>query len=610
MLYFLMMNAIRKQNIVFLLIAVVTLAAGAVSCSDDSGSSGGDSDADTDADSDSDSDTDVDGDSDTDTDSDSDSDTDGDTDADADSDTDSDSDSDSDTDTDTDTDNLPDTTLTVTIVPVAGDADLSSNPSTRPTWGLVEDGPGEPWTDRDDLGVGDAGEEPIGDPSSVALMWQLTDVHVTDEESPARLINGDFYTDGAFRLHEPWTALLLDAAVYTGNKFTAARPFDFAIQTGDMIDNMQGNELAWYMGVMEGGLVDPDSGDDDDPIPGEGNDPHDAFLAEGIDPDLPWYSVTGNHDVLELGNGPLISWMLADPTGTTTSLLSKSVVPTCLDTPWYADESPTPERCYVPQKSYYTSSTVTADAERAFITRQDWILAHFDTATIPDGHGYTAENAASGYGDYIIHNVVDGVPSALVVVDMVDVSGQWGTMNATQLEWLDAALTEAENADELVIVASHYGADGIDDTAESAAFLDVMHAHPNIVAHVTGHMHLNTITARQAPQGEPVENGYWEIVTSGIVDWPQQMRFIEVVDNRDGTGSIYCTMVNYEIPEDLPMVEGGRFYSLFDVQSGGGLSGAGQMSSRNAILRFAWPAALKEALADLPHRDVASLTWI
>ena len=127
--------------------------------------------------------------------------------------------------------------------------------------------------------------------------------------------------------------------------------------------------------------------------------------------------------------------------------------------------------------------------------------------------------------------------------------------------------------------------------------------------HMAGHVHGNRITPRPADAEQPVENGYWEIETTGLVDWPQQLRFIEIVDNRDGTGSIYCTMVDYEIPDELPVLEGGRFYALFDVQGGGLPAGYGQVESRNAILRFKWPPALAAALAELPYRDVASLTW-
>ena len=68
-------------------------------------------------------------------------------------------------------------------------------------------------------------------------------------------------------------------------------------------------------------------------------------------------------------------------------------------------------------------------------------------------------------------------------------------------------------------------------------------------------------------------------------------------------------MVDYQIPVDFPVVEGGRFYTLFDVQSGGEAIGTGVPEDRNVILRFAWPQYLADALAVLPHREIESLNF-
>jgi hypothetical protein len=39
---------------------------------------------------------------------------------------------------------------------------------------------------------------------------------------------------------------------------------------------------------------------------------------------------------------------------------------------------------------------------------------------------------------------------------------------------------------------------------------------------------------------------WWDIGTAAHIDWPPQSRLVEVVDNHDGTLSIFCTMVDHD----------------------------------------------------------------
>ncbi|MCW2844143.1 MAG: metallophosphoesterase, partial [Nocardioides sp.] len=42
--------------------------------------------------------------------------------------------------------------------------------------------------------------------------------------------------------------------------------------------------------------------------------------------------------------------------------------------------------------------------------------------------------------------------------------------------------------------------------------------------------------------------GFWEINTASHIDWPQQARLLEVTDNKDGTVSIFATMLDHGSP--------------------------------------------------------------
>ncbi|MCP4675110.1 MAG: hypothetical protein GY854_06315 [Deltaproteobacteria bacterium] len=501
----------------------------------------------------------------------------------------------------------PPTTVKQTIVGVLPFS--AQKVQNRSEWGLFEFGPGEPHIALDGLRVGESAETPTGEPTSIAYFWHVTDSQIVDEESPARLINGEVVSQSAYRNQESWSVHFLEATIRTGNDLARFRAFDFAVLTGDMIDNIQRNEQEWFIRIMEGELVNPDSGDDDDPIPGEGNDQHDSFMAEGFARQIPWYTVLGNHDELIQGNfDGLSAVIVAKPTGTVVSALSAAVIPTCLDEPFFGNESLTPKRCYMPHKSYFNKKSVVADPERAYISRKEWIESFFGTETIPDGHGLTQDNIDSKTGYYAVDGVVPGVPSILIVLSTVSSQLADGTIGAPQLDWLKEQLNTAEAAGKMVIVASHHPLRTMANNAQTLT--NIFNDHANVVMYVNGHTHENRIHAHPAPTGQSPEYGFWEIETSAIVDWPGQTRLIEIVDNRDGTGDIYCTMLDYQVPPDMALLKGGRFYALYDLQGGGGgTEPNGAPEDRNVRLRMAWPEDVAMNLEVLPNREIETLNF-
>lgn len=68
---------------------------------------------------------------------------------------------------------------------------------------------------------------------------------------------------------------------------------------------------------------------------------------------------------------------------------------------------------------------------------------------------------------------------------------------------------------------------------------------PNVLAWVNGHTHTNTI---ELHEHDVAERRYWKITTASHVDFPQQARVLEVVDNRDGTLSLLSTLIEAKAP--------------------------------------------------------------
>jgi metallophosphoesterase (TIGR03767 family) len=108
---------------------------------------------------------------------------------------------------------------------------------------------------------------------SLTYFAQLTDIHVVDEESPARIdsLAPVQPNTSAWRPQEALVPQTIDAAMRRLDAFTAASPnkqakgkraaMDLALLGGDQADNQQENELTWVRQLLEGGqTLDPNSG--------------------------------------------------------------------------------------------------------------------------------------------------------------------------------------------------------------------------------------------------------------------------------------------------------------------------------------------------------------
>jgi metallophosphoesterase (TIGR03767 family) len=196
---------------------------------------------------------------------------------------------------------------------------------------------------------------------------------------------------------------------------------------------------------------------------------------------------------------------------------------------------------------------VTPDADRHQISRAQIIDEHFTTTGLPIGHGFTQQNRDTDTAYYFF----DKGQFRFVVMDTVNPNGYAdGSIDADQLAWLEATVESATKR--AVIVFSHHTSATMENPfvatggdPDPRVLGDEVTAYllsqPRVVAWVNGHTHRNVITPHARADGS---GGFWEINTASHIDWPQQARLIEVADNRDGTLSIFTTVVDHAGPAD------------------------------------------------------------
>ena len=229
-----------------------------------------------------------------------------------------------------------------------------------------------------------------------------------------------------------------------------------------------------------------------------------------------------------------------------------------------------------------------------------WIAEHSKTRGLPVGHGFErfTVDGQTGLGrpgsarrnndGYYAFNPRPGL-KFIVYDSITDECGTVvcaeGSVDDEQYDWMEREISTAAEAGEYVLLFSHhtlrttrfpstdptefngplaqphYGErfdrkDGPPTPIrpDSATFVDTLEdlycRYPNVLANVTGHEHENYVLRHDCedPQQQPARNQFWEISTAAHIDFPQQSRMIELVENSDQTLSLVLTILDHDGP--------------------------------------------------------------
>ncbi len=386
----------------------------------------------------------------------------------------------------------------------------------------------------------DESTDPV-DPERFELLCRfvhITDAQIVDEESPGRLTFAARFSSSAWRPHEAYSTQLLDGMIRTINKMHVAGPrIDFVIHTGDATDNAQLNELQWFIKAFDGGIVDPRSGPDDrDPsaVPGLLLDPHHPFEAQGLyrsgvhgpRSTIAWYSLFGNHDRFAVGVFPIIT----DGLGRRTAPLPLEdriglLLPVELDPVGALSWAPIKPGQPGPPTVLNLPTLIQPSPLRRYVTAREFIDAHFQSVGDPPGHGFDTSRP-----DQTWFSVTPVAGLRLIGLNSADPAAETptriyseGAISLEQAFFLQRELKRAQDRGEWVIVATHHPSDRLDITNETAlipsTFRKLLNRYPCVKLHLAGHLHTNLVIDR---------GGYIEMVTSSIIDAPQQGRVVEI----------------------------------------------------------------------------------
>ena len=458
-------------------------------------------------------------------------------------------------------------------------------------------GPGETYIPRYDLIGKKADSARANRRRSLAYLGHMSDIHIIDPQSPARLEPlqemSPTLWQGAARPQDTMTvqvqAQMVAAMAAARYSPLTGAPMAAMFNTGDSADMISQAELRWYIDVMDGKEVTPNTGvageydgpqawaeasyayHPDDPA-GDRFGPYGfptipGVLAAAVNQKVaspgmpvPWYAVYGNHDTLYYGTFPIDAGLRSLALGGKKPAVQEALAANYFSG-WASDPTVLGRLQHMITTQFGSQAgmrDVAADPQRELFTQLAFMEAHFQTETTPGpvGHGFTRENLDTGK-TYWWADV--GSNLRLFGLDTCNqVTGAYGAVPQEQFDWLQDELGKARDLNKMAIVLSHHNSLTLENGAMAVGgpedplihadqFIDMLLQFPNLIAWCNGHTHINTITAH--PRGDGT-GGFWEITAASCVDFPQQQQLLEVADNKDGTISIFTTVLDHSSPAE------------------------------------------------------------
>jgi metallophosphoesterase (TIGR03767 family) len=470
---------------------------------------------------------------------------------------------------------------------------LSSQP-VRGNYRTLLAGAGEDFIPRFDLLGREAAAARTTARRSLYYFAHLSDIHVIDAQTPARMdaiqsLAPKLFTD-ACRPQDALTvhvlASMVDSVAASQTSAVTGAPLASALSTGDSADNLSQLETRWYIDILDGKEVLANSGaagvyegpqvwseatyayHPEDPagdvfgplgyptVPGMLTAAvSNPVQSQGLP--VPWYAVYGNHDATFMGtfrpDPALFAWAVGDRKAATGEALAVNWLQG-----FASDLSAAQMAANAIRQQFGLLpglKTVTPDPARKLLERTDFMQAHLDSPAVPGpvGHGWTQANIDTGQtwwsADLTPYLRVFGLDTCNMA------SGADGAVPEDQFTWLEAQLAQCETEGRLAMVCSHHNSLTIENDAKpvwggqrlvhAEEFIAMLQRYPVCIAWLNGHTHVNTIKAHTREGGV---GGFWEITTASCVDFPQQQQLVDVVDNRDGTMSIFVTALDHAAP--------------------------------------------------------------